>query len=133
MRKRLEFLMARPERVTDELVATRRRVYLTDGMVDATRRILCLQDPETRQRNILPDDEWRRIDVPTLVLWTDQDPTAPADVGRRIAGCIAGSQFELMTDCGHWPQWEKPDEFNRIHLRFMRGLSEDDAGDRRRR
>ena len=123
VRRRLEFLMARPERVTDELVNARRRVYLTDGMVEATRRILCLQDPETRQRNILPDDEWRRITAPTLVLWTDKDPTAPPEVGRRIASCIEGSQFELMTDCGHWPQWEKPDAFNAIHIRFMRGQS----------
>ncbi len=121
VRKRLEFLMARPERVTDELVSARRRVYLTEGMVEATRRILCLQEPETRQRNILPDDEWRQISVPTLVLWTDKDPTAPPSVGRRIADCIADSQFEMMMDCGHWPQWEKPDLFNRIHIRFMRG------------
>jgi len=24
-----------------------------------------------------------------------------------------------MEDCAHWPQWEKPDEFNRLHLNFL--------------
>jgi 2-hydroxy-6-oxonona-2,4-dienedioate hydrolase len=121
VRKRLEFLMAHPERVTDELVESRRAVYLTPGMVEATRRILCLQDPEIRARNLLPDDDWRRIAVPTLVLWTTHDPTAPVEVGRRIASCIPCSQFALMEDCGHWPQWERPEVFDRLHIAFMLG------------
>lgn len=130
VRKRLEFLMADPASVTDELVSCRQRVYQTEGMVETTRRILCLQDPETRERNIIPDDQWRRIKTPTLVLWTDKDPTAPVSVGRRIADCIEGSQFEVMMDCGHWPQWEKPDEFNRIHIRFMQGLEREQRTER---
>jgi 2-hydroxy-6-oxonona-2,4-dienedioate hydrolase len=24
-----------------------------------------------------------------------------------------------MQDCAHWPQWEKADEFNRLHLAFL--------------
>jgi 2-hydroxy-6-oxonona-2,4-dienedioate hydrolase len=30
-----------------------------------------------------------------------------------------------MEDAGHWPQWEKADEFNRVHLNFLRfGIQE---------
>lgn len=125
VRKRLEFLMADPARVTDELVACRRAVYQTPGMIEATRRILCLQDPETRTRNLLTDEEWRRITAPTLVLWTTHDPTAPVEVGQRIARCISGSVFELMQNCGHWPQWEDPEIFNRLHIAFMQGMQGD--------
>lgn len=121
VRKRLEFLMADAARVTDELVACRRAVYQTPGMVEATRRILCLQDPETRTRNLLTDEEWSHITAPTLVLWTSHDPTAPVEVGQRIARCIPGATFELMQDCGHWPQWEKPEIFDRLHIAFMLG------------
>jgi 2-hydroxy-6-oxonona-2,4-dienedioate hydrolase len=124
VRQRLEFLMAEPGRVTDELVATRRAVYQTPGMVEATRRILCLQDPETRTRNILTDEEWSRITAPTLVLWTTHDPTAPIEVGQRIARNIRGSKFEVMQNCGHWPQWEEPEIFNRLHIAFMLGQEE---------
>ena len=28
---------------------------------------------------------------------------------------------ELMENCAHWPQWENPEHFNRIHLAFLRG------------
>lgn len=121
VRQRLEMLMSNPAAVTDELVATRRRAYLRPGMVDATRRILCLQIPEVRDRNIIPDAQWSRIAVPTLVLWSTDDPTFPVTVGEKLHRLIAGSQLEILTGCGHWPQWERADEFNRVHLRFMRG------------
>jgi Fe-S oxidoreductase len=45
------------------------------------------------------------------VLWTDHDPTAPPEVGRQVAEWIPDSRFELITGAGHWPQFEKADEF----------------------
>jgi 2-hydroxy-6-oxonona-2,4-dienedioate hydrolase len=24
-----------------------------------------------------------------------------------------------MADCAHWPQWEKADDFNALHLQFL--------------
>jgi 2-hydroxy-6-oxonona-2,4-dienedioate hydrolase len=121
VRQRLEFLMHDPASVSDELVATRQAIYRIPGMVEATRRILCLQDPVIRDRNLIPDAQWRRIAAPTLVVWTTHDPTAPVEVGRRIASLVPDSRFELMENCAHWPQWENPEHFNRIHLAFLRG------------
>jgi 2-hydroxy-6-oxonona-2,4-dienedioate hydrolase len=57
--------------------------------------------------------------VPTLVLWTTHDPTAPPEAGKQVAGWIPNSRFVLMQNCGHWPQFENPDTFNRIHLDFL--------------
>ena len=129
VRQRLEFLMHDPASVSDELVATRQASYRLPGMVEATRRILCLQDPATRDRNLIPDAQWRRIAAPTLVVWTTHDPTAPVDVGRRIASLAPDSRFELTENCAHWPQWENREHFNRVHLAFMRGAP-DMAGER---
>jgi 2-hydroxy-6-oxonona-2,4-dienedioate hydrolase len=42
------------------------------------------------------------------------------EVGREAARHIRDSEFVVMEDCGHWPQFEKPGEFNRIHLNFLR-------------
>ena len=49
IRARLEWLMADPASVTDELVDVRRGVYARPGFADSMRHILCLQDPEVRQ------------------------------------------------------------------------------------
>lgn len=117
---RLEWLMADPSSVNADLVACRQSIYQQPGYAEALERILVLQDPETRARNNLRDDEWSAIRCPTLVVWTTQDPTADETVGRRIADLIPDARYELMHDCGHWPQWEDPETFNRLHLDFLR-------------
>jgi 2-hydroxy-6-oxonona-2,4-dienedioate hydrolase len=59
------------------------------------------------------------IEAPTLVIWTTRDPTAAPEVGERIAEAIPRGRYALMTDCGHWPQFEDPDTFNRLHIEFL--------------
>jgi 2-hydroxy-6-oxonona-2,4-dienedioate hydrolase len=121
VKARLAWLMADPSCVTDDLIACRRAIYEAPGMRETMPYILCLQDPEIRQRNNLTEAEWRAIAAPTLVLWTDHDPTAAAAVGERIASLIPHSEFALMKGCGHWPQFEDPATFNALHLRFLLG------------
>jgi pimeloyl-ACP methyl ester carboxylesterase len=55
----------------------------------------------------------------TLVLWTSHDPTASPEEGLRIAERIGGARYEVMNGCGHWPQFEDAERFNRIHLDFL--------------
>ncbi|MEN9728797.1 MAG: hypothetical protein RL434_3163 [Pseudomonadota bacterium] len=121
VKARLEWLMADPATVTDDLIACRQAIYRAPGMLEAMPHILCLQEPEIRQRNNLTDAEWRAIAVPALVLWTDKDPTAAAEVGERLASLIPSAEFALMKGCGHWPQFEDPETFNALHLRFLKG------------
>lgn len=122
VRTRLEFLMKDPRDVNDDLVETRLAIFTQPGMVEVMDRILQrLADPESRVRNHLTEAHWRAIGHKAMVLWTTDDPTAPADVGRQVAEWLPNGQFQLMKDCGHWPQWEDPDTFNRIHVGFLRG------------
>jgi 2-hydroxy-6-oxonona-2,4-dienedioate hydrolase len=121
IRTRLEFLVHDKSDVCDDLVATRRAIYAQPGMVDAMRRALVLQEMDIRERNLLADADWARIQAPTLVLWTSHDPTAPVAQGRRVAELIPGAKFVVMEDCGHWPQYEDPENFDRIHLDFLVG------------
>ncbi|HVX21363.1 MAG TPA: alpha/beta fold hydrolase [Acidimicrobiales bacterium] len=119
VRQRLEWLMADPSVVTDDLIATRQAIYAQPGMVESMRATLVLQDMDIRTRNLLGDDDLKRIEAPTLVLWTSHDPTAPPEEGRRIADAIGGAELTVMDGCGHWPQYEDADTFNRIHMDFL--------------
>ena len=38
--------------------------------------------------------------------------------GQELADAIPGSEFFVMNDCGHRPQFEDAVTFNRIHLEF---------------
>lgn len=119
IRSRLEFLMCDKSMVTDDLVATRQAIYSQPGMVTVMERITCLQEMETRRRNMFTAEDYGRIQARTMVLWTSHDPTATPEEGRQIASMIPGAMYVVMNNCGHWPQFENASEFNRIHLDFL--------------
>lgn len=116
---RIKWLMADKTKDYDDIVASRQRIYRLPGFVDAMRDIMALQDPQIRARNLLGPADYGKITAPTLVVWTSDDPTADVEEGKRIASMIPGSRFELMPGCGHWPQYEDPETFNRLHLEFL--------------
>ncbi|RFZ63974.1 4,5:9,10-diseco-3-hydroxy-5,9,17-trioxoandrosta-1(10),2-diene-4-oate hydrolase [Mycobacterium marinum] len=118
---RIKWLMADKSKDYDDLVASRQRIYRQPGFVAAMRDIMALQDPQIRARNLLGPAEYGAIKAPTLVLWTSHDPTADVTEGRRIASMIPGARFEVMSGCGHWPQYEDAKSFNHRHLDFLMG------------
>jgi 2-hydroxy-6-oxonona-2,4-dienedioate hydrolase len=119
VRTRLEWLMADPTMVTDDLIRTRQMIFQQPDWLMACEMNMALQDPETRTRNMIGDDDLRAIQAPALVLWTTKDPSGPVDEGRRIASLIPNGRLAVMENCGHWPQYEDTETFNRLHLDFL--------------
>jgi 2-hydroxy-6-oxonona-2,4-dienedioate hydrolase len=119
IRTRLEWLMADPASVTDELVAIRRGVYSRPGFSDSMRHLLCLQDPHVRRRNLLGNEGLAAIAAPTLVIWTTDDPSGPPAEGQAMADRISGAEFRLIKGAGHWPQWEQQAEFDALVIDFV--------------
>jgi non-heme chloroperoxidase len=65
---------------------------------------------KTYLRNILEADvptETDTIRAPTLILWGDQDPSAPAAT-RTLLAAIPGAQLAVYHGTGHCPHWEQP-------------------------
>jgi 2-hydroxy-6-oxonona-2,4-dienedioate hydrolase len=122
VRARLEWLMADPAMVTDDLIRTRQQIFEQPDWKMACRMNMALQDPEIRKRNMITDDDLRSIQAPALVIWTTKDPSGPVDEGRRIASLIPNARFAVIENAGHWPQYEQTHEFNRIHTEFLRGV-----------
>ena len=121
VKARLEWLMADPTMVTDDLIRTRQQIFEQPDWLMACEMNMALQDLETRKRNMLSDDDLRAIQAPALVVWTTKDPSGPVDEGRRIAGLIPAGRLAVMDNCGHWPQYEDTPTFDRIHLDFLLG------------
>jgi 2-hydroxy-6-oxonona-2,4-dienedioate hydrolase len=119
IRTRLEWLMADPASVTDELVRIRQGIYARPGFAESMRHILCLQDPEIRRRNLVTDEELEMVTASTLVIWTSDDPSGPAKAGLEMADKIPGGEFQLIEDAGHWPQWEQQERFDQLALEFL--------------
>jgi 2-hydroxy-6-oxonona-2,4-dienedioate hydrolase len=128
VRQRVAWLFHKPERdVTEELVDLRWALYQLESnrrsVADMTEMIL--QDQAARQNRTPHDkrtdalkplrpDELGAMTLPTLFIWSAHNPTTSAHTARVAAGYMPNAKFELMEDCGHWPQWEDPQTFNRL-------------------
>jgi 2-hydroxy-6-oxonona-2,4-dienedioate hydrolase len=119
IRRRVEFLFWNQSMVTAELVSLRTGVYTRPGFETAIENTLVLQDPAIR-KDFAWDPVWvGQIKAPTLLLWTDHDPTGGLDEAELLLAWIPGSRLEVITDAGHWPQWEKPDEYAAAQRTFL--------------
>ena len=119
VRRRVEFLFHHTEMVTDELVNLRRAVYSRPGFLTAIGNTLVLQDPEIR-KDFAWDPGWvGKITAPTLLLWTDHDPTGGLDEAEMLLGWLPDARLQVIEDAGHWPQWEKREAFLQIHRDFL--------------
>jgi len=103
--------------ITDELVNLRLHFYLM---------------PEGREvspmvNRMLPrHDEFliplEKIACPTMLLWTRDNPIHDLECAEGAARRIPGAQLYVMeADGAHWPQYEAPEEFNRVAAAFFEG------------
>ncbi len=71
-----------------------------------------------QSRDLLP-----RLKMPVLFVHGSKDsviPTAPFGGGARL---VAQSSLKILDDCGHTPQVEKPEAFNRILSQLLAGAT----------
>jgi pimeloyl-ACP methyl ester carboxylesterase len=70
-----------------------------------------------------PDDILKiasEIDVPVLILWGDRDPVFPLENGELLAQKIHRGRLEVVPECGHVPQEEKPVEVINLLTEFLK-------------
>lgn len=119
VRARLEWLFYDKSFVTDELVRLRQRIYSQPGFDRAMEHIVAVQDPEIRKDFAWSPSWCGLITAPTLLLWTDNDPTGGLDEADLLQQWIPGADLHVIKGAGHWPQWECPDEFADVHVDFL--------------
>jgi pimeloyl-ACP methyl ester carboxylesterase len=61
------------------------------------------------------------IRTPTLVIWGRQDRILPSSQAFDAAARIPGARLHVFEHCGHMPNVEYPEEFNRLVLEFLDG------------
>jgi pimeloyl-ACP methyl ester carboxylesterase len=54
--------------------------------------------------------QYAALDLPTLIIWGEEDPLISVDNGRRLQAAIPASRLVIIPGCGHIPQEERPDE-----------------------
>ena len=62
------------------------------------------------------------IRTPTLVIGGSEDRMAPRKFAEFLAGAIPGAGLEVLDSCGHYPQVEQEQAFNRALESFLVSL-----------
>lgn len=119
IRKRLEWLMASPERVTDELVEIRLKIYSMPEIQQSLTQVFSHAFGQSPVDEMIAEEQLAGINVPCLVLWTDKNPGTGPDAGERLARLIPGAELHIIKDAAHWPQWEQPEEHDRVVREFL--------------
>jgi pimeloyl-ACP methyl ester carboxylesterase len=101
--------------VTDLAAAAVFARHLKDNDGYTIRRIL---DGFTTT-NQLEDTKLASVHVPTLVVWGANDALLPLSMGERLHAGIGGSKLIAIKECGHVPELEKPEEFDRALRDFL--------------
>jgi len=119
--KRLHWLVHpdHPERITDEMVRVRQRLYQDPEINKSMRNVFNVDGggtPNWTQKYTEADCKNWKSDC--LVLWGEFNPGQGPDYGEYAAERI-GAKFYEFKDAGHWPQWEMPDEYARVIIEYL--------------
>lgn len=60
-----------------------------------------------------------RIDLPTLLLWGEQDGIVSTTYGQAWQAEIRAAQMQVIPHAGHFPHWEQPKDFVDRLVRFV--------------
>ena len=64
--------------------------------------------------------ELREINVPTLILWGEQDPLFPREEQERLAAAIPDATLKVYPETGHAVHWDRPEWVVRDLEEFMK-------------
>ena len=84
-----------------------------------------------RGRNATPDEVFAAIKAPTYLLhgrdepnfYSREDEPILFDAAIKVVGAIRDCRCTILPFCGHWPQLEKAEEYNRLLLGFLEDVS----------
>ena len=61
----------------------------------------------------------RDLPVPVLAVWGAEDQVIPPVKAEDVRRALPNGSIHVLSECGHWPHMEKPEEFNRILTDFL--------------
>lgn len=113
IRETLELFVVNKDLVTDDLVKLRYQSALNDTASDRLKEVVAARD---RDRTELPLDFERlaKLDIPVLLIHGMQDHVIPVSRTWEILNTIPHADAHVFSQCGHWSQVERADEFNEV-------------------
>ena len=108
--------LAHPDRQTEELRGALLAPFAGEGGRESLQRL-----SRARDGGALPgESELARIDVPTLLLWGEDDPFNPVALAERLNEAIVSSSLALLPGCSHLLTHDAPEAVTQLLFQFLR-------------
>jgi pimeloyl-ACP methyl ester carboxylesterase len=108
-----------PMRIPQPWLSEQYELALLPHFLPATLAFLRTQLDVSGQRRVLLD-ELPRLQMPTLVVWGNEDPVFPLEQASRAADRLRSASVTVIPECGHLPQVEQPRRFAEAVEDFLR-------------
>ncbi len=118
----LEKLVYDPAVLTPDFKDTAKKYSNAPGALEALLSVMGAGIDIFGQKSKLTRALLKRLPAlaaPTLIIWGRQDRIIPVSHARKALEHIPGARLEIFDKCGHMPQYEQPDKFNRVVLDFL--------------
>lgn len=114
----LSSILKRPGSLTDELIDLVHEQVKRPGVAKAFSD---LQDGDIDWHGLKTNylDRLNEIMSQTLIIHGEKDSLVPLGSSQEAHRLITGSEIYIMAGCGHWPQRDNPEEFNRVVKDFF--------------
>lgn len=119
IRDTLELFVVDKTLVTDELVKLRYESALNDTASDRLAEVVAARD---RDRTALPldFDVLAKLTIPVLLIHGVQDVVIPVSRTWELLNVIPNADAHIFSQCGHWSQVERAEEFNTVIADYLR-------------
>jgi pimeloyl-ACP methyl ester carboxylesterase len=99
------------------IIAYAQPLYAMDAKIALRRTVEQIVPPDIEEFS----KRYSSIRLPTLIIWCEQDEIIPFAYGRRLAQDIRGATLHRISQCGHLPHEEQPEETLKALRSFLRG------------
>jgi len=115
MRRMMNSFLYEGEKYTDEQLILQQRLdaWLARPDQDEARK-----NSDRTQRDLTKD--FGKLTLPVLQIHGRFDRVSPMESGMRLFNLLPNSRFVILNHCGHWCPIEKPDEFSRMTIDFVK-------------
>lgn len=119
MRELMNTFAFRGDLVSDEIVQSRYEASMRPGYQEAYDCIF----PEPMQEKLdglrLPEGEVKQVKHPVLLVHGREDVIVPLDCSIRANQLLHNSDLHVYSNCGHWTQIERAEEFGLLVCEFL--------------
>lgn len=118
VRRTLEMFVVNKSLVTDELVKVRFNAARNDYASDRLHEVVSARD---RDRFEFPLDfeKMKELNIPVLLIHGVQDVVIPVSRTWDILNIVPYADAHIFSQCGHWSQVEKAEEFNIVLKQYL--------------